>query len=84
MPRIEIIKAVDAPAPPKKLSQDASEILDAIKGLKRNEVLRLRPDAGKSMRGLKRSVSRVASRHGLKIESWDDPTESFLYVRKSR
>jgi hypothetical protein len=84
MPQFETIKASEAPPPPKKLSKDASDILDAINGLKRNEVLRLQPDPDRSMRGLKMSVSRVASRHGLKIESWDDPTQDYLYVRKTR
>ena len=81
MPRIETIKAADAPPPPRKMSKVATEIVNAINGLKKDEVLKLVPDEGKSIRGLKTSVGRVASTHGLKVESWDDGEA--LYVRQT-
>jgi len=34
------------------------------------------------MRGLKTSVGRVASSNKLKIESWADENEDYLFVRK--
>ena len=81
MPQIEVVKASDAPAPPKKMSKVAQELVSALNGLKKDEVLALKPDEGKSMRGLKTSVGRVSSNAGIKVESWsvDDVT---LYVRK--
>ena len=82
MPKIEIIKASEAPAPPPKMSASAQAIYSALSKLKKDEVLRLQPAEGKSMRGLKTSVGRVASRNNLKIESWTDETQEYLYVRK--
>ena len=81
MPRIEVIKASEAPAAPPKLSKAAEQLVNARKGLKKDEVLKLQPDEGKSLRGLKTSVGRISSRAGIEIESWnvDDQT---LYVRK--
>lgn len=81
MPRIEVIKASDAPAAPPKLSKAAEQLVNALNGLKKDEVLKLQPDEGKSLRGLKTSVGRISSRVGIKVESWnvDDQT---LYVRK--
>ncbi len=84
MPRIETIKATEAPPPPKKVSKSTQEILSAINRLKKDEVLRLQPDSGKSMRGLKTSVGRIASGNGLKVESWADPEQDYLYVRRTQ
>ena len=67
------------------MADATSEMLNAIKGLKKDEVLlRIQPDADKSMRGLKTSVGRVASSNNAKIETWTDPAEDFLSVRKTR
>ncbi len=82
MPRIETIKATDAPPPPKKLSRTATELVIALNRLKKDEVLRLQPDPDKSFRGLKTSVGRISSSNNLKIESWADEAEDFLYVRR--
>ncbi len=84
MPRIETIKASDAPAPPKKMSKASQQILDAINNLKRDQVLRLQPDPDQSMRGLKMSVARTASRNDVEIESWTDEAQEYLYVRTAR
>lgn len=81
MPRIETIKASDAPPPPKKMSKIASEIVSGLNRLKKDEVLKLVPDEGKSLRGLKTSVGRISSSHELKVESWDDGEA--LYVRRA-
>ena len=82
MPVIETIKASDAPPPPKKMAKATAELLAAMNGLKKDEVLRLKPDPGKSLRGLKTSVGRVATGNGLKVESWSDQAQEYLYVRK--
>jgi len=81
MPRIETIKVSEAPPPPRKMSKVAAEIVSGINNLKKDEVLKLVPDEGKSLRGLKTSVGRISSTHGLKIESWDDGEA--LYVRQA-
>ena len=41
MPIIETIKASDAPPPPKKMAKATAELLAAMNGLKKDEVLRL-------------------------------------------
>lgn len=81
MPTIETIKAADAPAIPKKMSKGAEQIVAALNGLKKDEVLKLQPDPGKSLRGLKTGVGRIASNAGIKVTTWavDDTT---LYVAK--
>lgn len=82
MPKIETIKASEAPPPPKKMSKSSQQLFAALSSLKKDEVLRLQPDADKSLRGLKTAVGRVASRNNLKIESWTGPDDDYLYVRK--
>lgn len=81
MPQVETIKLSEAPEPPKKMSQVAQQIVGGINGLKKDEVLRLQPDEGKSLRGLKTSVGRITKSHGIKVESWDDGRA--LYVKKA-
>ena len=81
-PTIETIKASEAPDPPKKMSRGTAEILAAITTLKKDEVLRMQPDPGKSLRGLKTAIGRIASSNNLEVESWSDATGDYLYVRK--
>ncbi len=81
MPRIETIKAADAPPPPKKVSQATAEFVNAFNGLKKDEILKIVPDEGKSLRGLKTSLGRIATNQGLKVDSWDDGQA--LYVRRA-
>lgn len=81
MPTIEVIKQSDAPQAPKKLSKVAEQLVTALNGLNKDEVLKLRADEGKSLRGLKTSVGRITASVGIKVTSWDDGT--YLYVQKS-
>ena len=52
-----VAPALDSP-PPHTMSKAASEMVNGIHALKRDEVLKLVPDEGKSLRGLKTSVGR--------------------------
>lgn len=81
MPIIEVIKASEAPQAPKKLSKVADQLVTALNNLKKDEVLKLTADEGKSLRGLKTSVGRITSNAGIKVTSWDDAAH--LYVLKS-
>ncbi len=81
MPTFEVIKASEAPQAPKKLSKVADQLVTALNGLKKDEVLKLRADEGKSLRGLKTSVGRITSNAGVKVSSWDNGTH--LYVQKA-
>ena len=81
MPTFETMKLADAPEAPKKLSKVAEQMVSALNGLKKDEVLKLSPDDGKSLRGLKTSLGRIASNAKITVTSWDDGTS--LYVQKS-
>ncbi len=81
MPTIDVIKAADAPTPPKKLSKIASELISALSNLKKDEVLKITPDSGKTLRGVKTSVGRITSNAKVKVETWDDGTS--VYVKKT-
>ncbi len=84
MPKIETIKASEAPPPPKKMSESTRAIVTGIEALKKDEVLKLEPDPGKSMRGLKTALGRIAKSNNLKVESWTDERQEYLYVRKTQ
>ena len=55
--------------------------MSAVNGHKKDEVLKITPDEGKSLRGLKTSVGRITSSAKITVTSWDDGTH--LYVQKS-
>ena len=80
MPTIDVIKAADAPNPPGKMSKIASELIASLSGLKRDEVLKITPDPGKTLRGVKTSVGRITANAKVKVETWDDGTS--VYVKK--
>lgn len=80
MPKISVIKASEAPSIPKKQSAYATELLNAIGSLKRDEVLRLTPDAGKSIRGLKTGIGRITKGAGVKVTTWSD--DEAVYLKK--
>jgi len=80
MPSIEIIKASDAPGAPKKQSKFAADLLGAVNTLKSNEVLKVTPDEGKSIRGLKTGIGRVTKAEGVKVTTWSD--DEFVYIAK--
>ncbi len=82
MPVIEVIKASEAPPAPKKVHKATAEFLAALNSLKKDEVIRLTPDEGKSMRGLKTSVGRMTSSAKVKVTSWDGD-DGNLYVRRA-
>lgn len=81
MPSFETIKVADAPPQPKPLSKTTAEFLGALNALKKDELLKVSPDEGRGLRGLKASVSRMASNAGVKVEYYDDG--QFLYVKKA-
>lgn len=81
MPTIDVIKLADAPPAPKKLSKVAEQLVTALNGLGKDEVLLLGADEGKSLRGLKTSVGRITANAGIKVTSWDDG--AYLYAQKS-
>ncbi|HYI25422.1 MAG TPA: hypothetical protein VD767_08445 [Thermomicrobiales bacterium] len=77
---IQVIKEADAPAIPKKRSRAAEELLAALDRLRKDEVLKLDPDTGKSVRGLKTGVGRITKSAGVKVTTWDDGMS--VYVKK--
>ena len=77
-----MIKVSDTPPPPKKMSRVMTEFLNAFNALKKDKVLKMVPDEGKSLCGLKTSVARMTSTQGLKVDYWDDGQA--LYVRHAQ
>ena len=78
---IEVMKEKDAPAPPKKQSTAATELISALEKVKKDEVLKLSPQNGKSIRGLKTGVGRITKSADLKVTTWE--SDGFLYVKRS-
>jgi hypothetical protein len=85
VPKVEYIPEREAPAPPKPMTKSAQESLAILQGLKEGQVARVTPDKGRNIRGLKASLSRVATSQKLKIQSYEVPDEpGVLYIRKSK
>lgn len=81
MVKVEYISAGEAPQPPKPLTKSAAESLKILQGLRANQVARLTPDADKSARGLKSSLTRVARSNKFDIQTWTVDGDSRVYVR---
>jgi hypothetical protein len=80
MPLIETIKSSEAPGIPAKQSKYANELLSAINALKKDEALRLAPDPGKSMRGLRTGIGRITKGGDVKVAVWSD--DQYAYITK--
>ena len=78
MPAIEVIKSSEAPGIPQKQSKYATELLNAIGNLKRDEALKLSPDEGKSLRGLKTGIGRITKAANVKVSVWDDGEHAYI------
>jgi hypothetical protein len=78
MPLIETIKSSEAPGIPAKQSKYAKELISAIQALKKDEVLRLSPDPGKSMRGLRTGIGRITKGGDIKVVVWSDETYAYI------
>jgi hypothetical protein len=78
MPMIETIKAAEAPGVPKKQSRWAQELVTAVGSLKRDEALRITPEEGMTVRGLKTGIGRITKGAGLKVSVWDDGERAYI------
>lgn len=77
--KVQIISENEAPTPPKAMTRTAQESLAILQQLSKGKVARIEPGEGQSMRGLKSSLSRVASNNNKKITQWD--VDGVLYVK---
>jgi predicted RNA-binding protein YlqC (UPF0109 family) len=75
----EIISESEAPAVPKAMTRAAQESLALLNQLSKGKVARIKPREGQSIRGLKSSISRVASNNNKKVTQWD--VDGVLYVK---
>ncbi len=80
--RYEIIDEKDAPKPPKAVSKSAREVLELINSLKPGKVARVSPQEGQTVRGVKTSISRVASNNQKKIEVWS--IDETVYIKLAK
>lgn len=77
--KVQIISENEAPTPPKAMTRTAQESLAILNQLSKGKVAKIEPGDGQSMRGLKSSLSRVASNNKMKITQWD--VDGVLYVK---
>lgn len=79
MAKVQIISENDAPAAPKAMTRAAQESLAILNQLSKGKVARIEPGEGQSIRGLKSSISRVATNNKMKVSQWD--VDGVLYVK---
>ncbi|MCA9858937.1 MAG: hypothetical protein KC438_04405 [Thermomicrobiales bacterium] len=79
MASVQIISENEAPAAPKAMTRAAQESLAILNQLSKGKVARIEPGEGQSIRGLKSSISRVATNNKLKVTQWD--VDGVLYVK---
>lgn len=82
MPRIRVIPLDQAPDPPRRMTEIADEISRAITILPCGSVLALEPDADETLPDLRAVVEHVATKQGIRIDSWTDAENDYLYVRR--
>lgn len=78
----ELIDERDAPKPPKALSKSARAALEVIKSLKPGKVARVTPQDNQSVRGIKTSLSRVATNNEKKVEVWS--IDEVVYIKLAK
>jgi hypothetical protein len=78
MPLFKVIPSSEAPQVPKRQSQYAIDLLRSVDTLKKNEVLRVTPDEGKSLRGLRAGIGRILKSAGIQTRTWDDGTHAYI------
>lgn len=73
------IESSKAPRPGKKPTTKRGEVSQRlVAGLTTGKVLRVQPEAGQTVRGVKVSLSRAAKNLGRTIETWD--IEGIVYA----
>jgi lysophospholipid acyltransferase (LPLAT)-like uncharacterized protein len=80
--KITTIALEDAPAVPTSTRRNSSvdALLTALAALEDGEVLSITPDEGKSVRGTKTGIGRMANGGGFKVNSWDNGETVFVAV----
>ena len=73
------INVSDAPVAAPKVSKVAEQLVAALANLTAGNVLAITPDEGKSIRGTKTGIGRIAAMAGFEVTTWDDGTR--VYVR---
>lgn len=79
MATVQFINESEAPAAPKAMTRAAQESLAMLNQLTKGKVARIEPSEGQSVRGLKSSISRVATNNKIKVSQWD--VDGVLYVK---
>jgi hypothetical protein len=78
MPDFHVISAAEAPAIPTRQSQYAIELLNQVRSLEKDQVLRVTPDEGKSLRGLRAGIGRIIKAAGIEAKTWDDGIHAYI------
>jgi hypothetical protein len=78
VPGFTIISSSEAPKKPTRQSQYAIDLLKNVRALQKDQVLRVTPDEGKSLRGLRAGIGRIIKTAGIEAETWDDGTHAYI------
>jgi hypothetical protein len=83
MVRITRIPAADAPHPSTHTAKLEADLLHALRQVGPDEVLRMEAEVGETREEVQVVVEHVAVTHGMRIASWTDGREDYLYVRRA-
>jgi hypothetical protein len=78
VPRLKVIPLSEAPAIPTRQSQYAIELLRRVGALEHDQVLRVTPDDGKSLRGMRAGIGRIIKAAGINARTWDDGIHAYI------
>ena len=77
--KVELLDNADVPTPPRAMSKRAKEAHAIVAQLVSGKTAKVTPDKDQSLRGVKASLSRVATSQGKKVVTYDDGTH--VYAR---
>lgn len=77
--KYEIISEKDAPAMPRKQTQNATEAVSIVSQLKKGKVARVEPEGSQTIRGLRVNLAKAAKEANVSLQTWD--VDGILYIK---
>jgi hypothetical protein len=74
----QLIDESSAPKPPKAQSKKASDTVAMLKQLKPGKVLKVAPEEGQSLRGLRSGITRIGRNNEINLVTWQDNTHAYV------
>lgn len=81
--KVEYVDVSEMPQPKNAGFKNRQQLIDVIENLPDDKAVKITPDKGKSIRGLKVSVGRIASARNIEIQTETSEDGKILYVKKS-